>query len=75
VLAKTGFLGESPALIRGAIFAARDASTLMVNDRCTLRYAKRDGDDAAGVSSRGRSDAELGLQEIVDGLRIGLAAR
>jgi hypothetical protein len=59
---------------QGHFFAARDAPTFMVNDRCTLRCVKRDRGDAAVVAPRARSDAELGLQEVVDRLRVGLAA-
>jgi hypothetical protein len=59
---------------RRDFWAVTTASTIMVNDRCMRRCGKRDGGNAAGVARRRRSDAELGLQEIVDRLRIGLAA-
>ncbi len=54
---------------------ARDASTFMVNDRCT-RAASAVASEriAVPVARRRDSDAELGLQQIVHGLRIGLAA-
>lgn len=42
----------------------------MMNDL----FTKRDGGDTAGAATRARSDAELRLQDIVDGLRVGLAA-
>ena len=52
VLAKTGFLGESPALIRASRsrpIARRRASPLMVNDRC--KRAPACGGDAAGIDN------------------------
>ena len=75
MLAKTGFLGESPPLIREGRFSSRDAPQAY-DERFGARLrgheAKRRGH--AGATRAPTSDAELGLEQIVDGLRIGLAA-
>jgi hypothetical protein len=45
-----------------------------MRDRCTLACVDQNSNDIESVPLRDASDAELRLQEIVDGLRIGLAA-
>src|ERR1700687_4162867 len=76
-LAKTPFLSESPAPIRDARFARLTFfATFMMNDWCTRarsHQARRAGERQLPRIAL-TSETEFGLEQIVDGLRIGLAA-
>jgi len=72
---KPAFYANCVPLIRNSVAVSRDAAPLTANDRCMPRMRiKHDIGDDAGVTSRGLSEAEFGLEQIVDDLRVGLAA-
>jgi hypothetical protein len=56
-------------------FAPRDAASIVTGDRCTLARAPNDARRSCRRQLTRRSDTEFGFEQIVDGLRIGLAAR
>jgi hypothetical protein len=74
-LAKTDFLGESQTPIRTPVFRHDDEFRFAMRDRCGKSRASIATATTLKPSRYGTlSDAELGLQQGVDRLRIGLTA-
>jgi len=59
----------------GPRFSEQAIDFAAMDDRRASRAITRSGDDDTTATILTRSDAELGLEQVVDGLRIGLAAR
>ena len=74
-LAKTGFLSESPPLIRNGkrSVSHRAAARLAAYGKRSMHVRSRRAAAMPHRLTRG-SEAELGFEQIIDGLRVGLAA-
>jgi hypothetical protein len=75
-LAKTGFLSESPPLIRKGkrSVSHRAAARLAAYGKRSMHMRSRRAAAKPPHRLTRGSEAELGFEQIVDGLRIGLAA-